>query len=60
MAACQEWDEQDFNFQRYIFGKLLHIQGVLKQFLFEEMRRIDIPWEIVKYMASLLALNYPV
>jgi hypothetical protein len=60
MAACQEWDKQDFNFQRYIFGKLLHIQRVLKQFLFEEMRRIDLPWEIVKYMASLPALNYPV
>jgi hypothetical protein len=21
MALCQEWDKQDFNFQRHIFGK---------------------------------------
>ena len=23
-AGYQEWDEQDFNFQRYIFGKSFH------------------------------------
>jgi hypothetical protein len=21
MAVCQEWDKQDFNFQKHIFGK---------------------------------------
>jgi hypothetical protein len=23
MAVCQEWDKQDFNFQKHIFGKSL-------------------------------------
>jgi hypothetical protein len=26
MADCQEWDEQDFNFQRQIFGKSFYVQ----------------------------------
>jgi hypothetical protein len=27
MAVClQEWDKQDFNFKRHIFGKSFHIQ----------------------------------
>jgi hypothetical protein len=53
MAVCQEWDKQDFNFQRHKFGKSFHIRA-LKQFLFEKMRRIDLLWEIVKYRENLL------
>jgi hypothetical protein len=53
-TACQEWNKQDFNFQRHIFGKSFHIQRALKQFLFEEMGRVDLLWEIVKYGASWL------
>jgi hypothetical protein len=34
MAVRQEWDKQDFNFQKHIFGKSF----ALKQILFEEMR----------------------
>jgi hypothetical protein len=26
MTDCQEWDKQEFNFQRQIFGKSFHIQ----------------------------------
>ena len=54
MAVCQEWDKQDFNFQKHIFGKSRFTQCALKQFLFEEMRRIDLLWKIVEYRASLL------
>jgi hypothetical protein len=54
MAVCQEWDKQDFNFQKHIFGKSPFTQWALKHFLFEGMRRIDLLWEIVKYRASLL------
>ena len=46
--------KQDFNFQKHIFGKLRFTQWTLKQFLFEEIRRIDLLWKIVKYRASLL------
>jgi hypothetical protein len=35
MAACQEWDKQDFNFQRHIFGKSFQLQQALKQCLFQ-------------------------
>jgi hypothetical protein len=49
MADClQEWDEQDFNFKRHRFIHKLEAN------LFEEMRRTDLLWEIVKYTASLL------
>jgi hypothetical protein len=56
MADCLwEWDKQDFNFKRHIFEKSFHIQyNKLEAILFEEMRRIDLQWEIVKYTASLL------
>ena len=54
MAVCQEWDKQDFNSQKHIFGKSRFKQWALKQFLFEEMRRIDLLWKIVEYGASLL------
>jgi hypothetical protein len=43
MAVCQEWDKQDFNFHKHIFGKSRFTHSALKQFLFEEMRRIDLP-----------------
>ena len=49
-AVCQEWDKQDFNFQKHIFRKSRFTQWALKQFLFEEMRTIDLLWEIVKYL----------
>jgi hypothetical protein len=52
MAVCQEGDKQDFNFQKHIFGRTRFIQWALKQF-FEEIRRIDLLWEIAKYKASL-------
>jgi hypothetical protein len=42
MAVCQEWVKQDFNFQKQKFGKSRFTQSALKQFLFEEMRRIDL------------------
>jgi hypothetical protein len=42
------WVDQDFNFQKHIFGKSRFTQWALKQFLFEEMRRIYWQWEIVK------------
>jgi hypothetical protein len=53
MAVCQEWDKQDFIFQKHLFGKSRFTQWALKKFLFEEMRRIYLLWEIVKYRASL-------
>jgi hypothetical protein len=64
MAVCQEWDnristlslrilKQYFNFQKHIFEKS-RFTRVLKQFLCEKMRRIDLLWNIVKYRASLL------
>jgi hypothetical protein len=31
MAVCQEWDKQDFNFQKHIFGKSSFTQSALKQ-----------------------------
>jgi hypothetical protein len=40
MAVCQEWDKQDFNFQKHIFGKSRFTQRALNQFLFEDMRII--------------------
>jgi hypothetical protein len=39
MAVCQEWDKQDFNFPKHIFGKSRFPQWALKQFMFEEMRK---------------------
>jgi hypothetical protein len=46
MAVCQEWDKQDFNFQKHIFAKSFHTMSTS---LFEEMRSIDLlSWEIVK------------
>jgi hypothetical protein len=54
MAVCPVWNKQDFNCQKHIFGKSRFTQWALKQFLFEEMRRIDLLWKIVEYMASLL------
>jgi hypothetical protein len=55
MAVCQEWDKQDFDFQKHIFGKSRFTQWALKQFLFDEMRRIDnLLWKIVEYRAGLL------
>jgi hypothetical protein len=53
MAIYQEWDKQDFNLQKHIFGKSRFTQWALKHILFEEMRRIDLLWEIVKYRESL-------
>jgi hypothetical protein len=55
MADClQEWDKQDFNFKRHIFGKSLIYKKLEEAILFEEMRRIDLLREIGKYTASLL------
>jgi hypothetical protein len=57
MAVCQEWDKEDFNFQKHIYiWKITFHTTALKQFLFEEMRRIDLLWEIVKYTVSLLRM----
>jgi hypothetical protein len=37
-----------------IYLENLFIHNKLEEILFEEMRRIDLLWEIVKYTASLL------
>jgi hypothetical protein len=54
MAVCQEWDKQDQNFQKHVFRKSNFTKQALKQFLFEEMRSIELLWKIVEYRASLL------
>ena len=47
-------DKQDFNFKRHIDLENRFIYNKLEAMLFEEMRRIDLLWEIVKYTASFL------
>jgi hypothetical protein len=47
-------DKQDFNFKRNIDLENRFIYNKLEAILFEEMRRIDLLWEIVKYTASFL------
>jgi hypothetical protein len=47
-------DKQDFNFKRHIDLENRLIYNKLEAILFEEMRRIDLLWEIVKYTASFL------
>ena len=60
MADClQEWD---FNFRSgskisilkdiYLENRFIH--NKLEAIMFEEIRRIDLLWEIVKYTVSLL------
>jgi hypothetical protein len=44
MAVCQEWDKQDFNFQKHLFGKSPFTQWALKQLMFEEIRKIYGPY----------------
>jgi hypothetical protein len=60
MVVCQEWNKQDFNFQN-VYLENLFMQWALKQFCFEEIRRIEemrrILWQIVKYRASVLWMN---
>jgi hypothetical protein len=53
MAVCQEFHspKKYFNFERHIFGKS---RSNNKQFLFEEMRTIDLLWKIVEYRSSFL------
>jgi hypothetical protein len=44
IAVCQEWDKQDFNFEKHIFRKSFHTMS------FEAI----LLWEIVKNRANLL------
>jgi hypothetical protein len=39
---------------KHIYLENRFIHNKLEAILFEEMRRIDLPWEIMKYTASLL------
>jgi hypothetical protein len=49
-GCLPEVDKQDFIFEN-IHLENRFIQWALKQFLFEEIRRIDLIWEIVKKFA---------
>jgi hypothetical protein len=52
MADCLwEWDKQDFNL-KHIYLENRFIYNKFEAILFEEMRRIDLLWEIAKYTAS--------
>ena len=59
IAAGHEWDKQDFKFQKHINLENHVSHKALKQFLFEEMRRIEFQGEmneIVKYQCKFLFL----
>jgi hypothetical protein len=42
MTDCQEWDKQDFNFQRQIFGKSFYVQEFWSTFCLKK-------WEEFRY-----------
>jgi hypothetical protein len=53
-VSLLEWDKQDLHLiSKANIWKIVLYRRALKQFLFEEMRRIYLLQEIVKYGASL-------